>query len=76
MKIVLIPFTEQEANAALALLDAAVRAGGLQVAPTALSLAQKLQAAFNEPEPGEEAEKEEVEESKQEHKKAALKSVS
>lgn len=39
-------WTEQEANALLALLDVAVKAEGLQVAPTALALAQKIQAAF------------------------------
>jgi hypothetical protein len=41
-----VPLTEAEANALLGLIDIAVKAAGLQIAATALSLAEKLQAPF------------------------------
>lgn len=49
MKPKLVPLTEEDANALLQMLDIAVKAGGLQVAPTALALAQKIQAPFQPP---------------------------
>lgn len=39
-------FSESEATAALQLFDAAVKAGGLQVAGNAVHLTRKIQAAF------------------------------
>lgn len=46
-----VSLTEQEANALLEIIDLAVKAHGLALAPTALSLAQKIQAAFQPKEP-------------------------
>ena len=41
-----VTFTEQEANAFLQLADVAVKAGGIQVAETAVVLTKKVGAAF------------------------------
>lgn len=46
-----IEFTKEEAQALLNLLDAAVRAQGLNAASAALPLAMKIQEAANAPEP-------------------------
>lgn len=41
-----IPFTLTQANQTIALLDLAVKAGGLNVSATALEIAQIIQAAM------------------------------
>lgn len=45
-----IEFTKEEAQALLNLLDAAVRAQGLNAASAALPLAMRIQTALNGPE--------------------------
>lgn len=46
-----ISFTTQELQALLVLMDVAVKAGGLQVAPAAVVLQQKIDASLRGPEP-------------------------
>lgn len=43
-----VSFTEQELTATLQLMDIAVKANGLQVAPAAVAIQQKLVNAFQE----------------------------
>ena len=50
MRNVEVSFTEEEANAVIALLDIAVKADGLKIAGNAILVVQKLQAAFQRPE--------------------------
>jgi hypothetical protein len=42
-----IELTNEEANALAELLDVAVKAGGIRVAPAALAIMQKMQKAAN-----------------------------
>lgn len=55
MQTMNIPFTLTQANQTIALLDLAVKAGGLNVSATALEIAQIIQAAIQaeqqQPEP-------------------------
>lgn len=44
-------FTDDEIKAALQLIDLAVKAGGLNVAVAAITIAQRLQEAPQEPSP-------------------------
>ena len=44
-----ISFTQQELQALLALLDLSVKAGGLQVAPAAVVLQQKITSSLADP---------------------------
>lgn len=46
-----ISFNDQELQALLALLDISVKAGGLQVAPAAVLLQQKITTAMQGPQP-------------------------
>lgn len=46
-----ISFTDQELQALLTLLDISVKAGGLQVAPAAVLLQQKISTAMQQPKP-------------------------
>jgi len=46
-----IEFSTQELQALLVLMDVAVKAGGLQVAPAAVVLQQKIDAVVRGPEP-------------------------
>lgn len=43
-----VSFSEQELTAVLQLMDIAVKANGLQVAPAAVAIQQKLVIAFQE----------------------------
>jgi len=45
MNTIKIEFTVEEANALLNLLDVAVKAGGIRVAPVALSIVQRVEDA-------------------------------